>query len=94
VLSVRVTEVIVAVEADVSIAKFGKYVAAVTTVITDWVVAVGPNGEAIGEPQEYAVVNDSCPPDVPLLTVVPAIKGEAHREVNPAGFEMVNVGSV
>ena len=39
-------------------------------------------------------MNDSCPPLVPLLTVVPAIKGCAHRDVSPAGLEMLSVGSV
>ena len=31
---------------------------------------------------------------MPLFTVLPAINGEAQSELRPAGFEIVNVGSV
>src|SRR5438552_9179865 len=90
--SVRVAEVIDAVDADVSIVNVGRYDAAVTTLITPCVVDVGSKGEAIAEVHEYAVVKLSCPPLVPLFTVVPAINGDAQRALSPAGLLTLNDG--
>jgi len=66
----------------------------VTTFRTLCAVDVGKLGGLIENLHEYAVVNVSRTPAVPLLIVVPAINGELQSVTNPGGFVILFEGII